>query len=194
MRAAIIIALSFLMIGCVLSKEERQNKRANRKLERLTDKYPQLVTNDTLRDTVTILVPEIKIDTFIQTNTDVSGVDSILNKFNDKLDSLTKVQVGDEIKYYITKRQVIEDTIIHNEDGVTVSIWQEDDLIRVKVEKPEEEHREVVENVVQRIQPAPIPKWKLFLSQVNQFAIPIIILLVILWAIIRIIKFYFTKK
>lgn len=194
MRKVILIAMSFLMIGCVLSKEERQNKRANRKLERLTDKYPQLLDKDTLRDTVTILVPEIEIDTFIQTNTDVSGVDSILNKFNDKLDSLTRIEVGDEIKYYITKRQVIEDTIIHKEDGVTVSIWQEDELIRVKVEKPEEEVTEVVENIVDVVRPAEIPKWKLFLQQVNQFAIPLIILLVILWGIIRVIKFYFTRK
>jgi len=193
MRNIIFILLAITLSGCILSKPERENRRANRKLEKLTDKYPQLVTKDTLRDTVTVILKEIKIDTFIQTSKDVSQVDSILLNFEDKLDSLTRIELGDEIKYYVTNRQVIEDTLLHTEDGVTVKVWQDGDLIRISVDKPEEVITEVIENIVDVIAPAPIPWYKTALSSVNRFAIPIAILILIIWVIIKVIRFYFVK-
>lgn len=194
MKATIIILLSILITSCALNKQERQDRRANRKLEKLTNKYPQLITKDTLIDTVKVLIPEIKIDTVIQTNQDVTEVDSILLSFEDKLDSLTRIQLGDEIKYYITKRQVIEDTLFYEEDGVTVKVYQEGDVIRVQVNKPESEVTEVVTNVVDTIKPVEIPWYKTLLSEVNRYAIPIAILVLLFWVIIRVIRFYTGKS
>ena len=42
---------------------QKKLKRANRKIEKLTIKYPELLQTDTLHDTVTIVTPSIKYDT-----------------------------------------------------------------------------------------------------------------------------------
>lgn len=187
----ILVGIALLVQGCALTKEERQNKRANRKLEHLTDKYPQLLEKDTIRDTV--IVDSIHIDTVFQTSQDVSGVDSILAKFNDKLDSVTSIKLGDEIKYYVTHRQVIEDTITHIEDGVTVKLWQDGDVIGISVHKPQETI--IKEIPVEVVRPAPDPPmWKQVLQQINQFTIPIIILLLLIYGAYRILKLFITKK
>lgn len=189
-------ALFLTLQGCLLTKTERQNKRANRKLERLTDKYPQLLEKDTLRDTVTVLVPEIKIDTFLQTSQDVSGVDSILLKFNDRLDSITALELGDNIKYYITNRQVIEDTVTHVEDGVTVKVWQEGDLIQISVHKPADEVTEVVEIPYEKVTRAPeLPWWKSTLVWLQKWGVAIGIIFLILWLLskaLTVIKKFYT--
>jgi len=182
-----------------LTKEERLNKRANKKLENLTAKFPQLLEKDTLRDTVTITVDQIKIDTVFSTSKDVSGVDSILANFSGQLDSLTALKLGDEIKYYVTNRQVLEDTMIHEEDGVIVKLWQEGDVIRISVFKPEEEITEVVEIPYDKIVQAPkLPWWKQLLNFLRRWGIVFGILALIIWSSIKvgraIIKFYSGGK
>ncbi len=95
-------------------------------------------------DTITIIdydtIPEVRIDTFVVVNDDVSGVDSILGSFKDKLDSVTHIQLGDEIKYYITNRKAIEDTINYwtKEDSIHVQIWESDRGIEFSVLKTKE--------------------------------------------------------
>lgn len=185
-------ALFLLLQGCLLTKDERQNRRANRKLDRLTEKYPQLLEKDTLRDT--ILIPEIKLDTFVQVNDDVSGVDSILLKFNERLDSVTSLQLGDEIKYYITNRQVIEDTLTHVEDGVTVKVWQDGDVIQISVHKPAEE--EVIEIPYEKVVRAPaLPWYKQVAVYLQKWGITFLILGLIVWLVLkglRVIKKLYT--
>ena len=194
-RMVALGAFLLLLQGCLLTKEERRNKRANRKLENLTAKYPQLLEKDTLRDTVLVQVPEIRIDTIIKTSQDVSGVDSILLRFNDRLDSVTALELGDHIKYYVTNRQVIEDTVTHYEDGVTVKIWQDGDFIRVSVYKPAEEIQEVVEIPYEKIKKAPpVPWWKATLMWLQRWGIVLSIIAIILWGakklITMLIKYY----
>lgn len=154
MRHLTILAAALLLTGCLLTKEQRQNRRANKKLDKLIDKYPQLLEEDTLRDTVTVTIEEIRIDTVVQMSQDVTGVDSILENFSHKLDSVTALQLGNDIKYYITKREVIEDTIVHQEDGVTVKLWQEGGVIQISVFKPQEEIKEEVVIPYEKVRPA----------------------------------------
>lgn len=156
-RYSIYLILVLITSSCILTKEQRLDRRANRKLERLTDKYPQLLVQDTIVDTVIVEVPEVKIDTVFKLSEDVSGVDSILHLFNDRLDSLTSQELSNEIKYYITNRQVIEDTIVHTEDGVTVKIWQEGNTVRYQVDKPAERIHQEVRIPYQKVQKAPAP-------------------------------------
>ena len=188
MRNIVFILLAIILSGCILSKPERENRRANRKLGKLTDKYTQLITKDTLIDTVTVIIEEVRIDTFIPINNDVSEIDSILLNFEDKLDSMTRIQLGDEIKYYVTNRQVLEDTLIHEEDGVTVTVWQENGLIRIKVDKPEETITEVVTNVVDTIGPVEIPWYKELMVIANKYALGIGLLLLLIWLVLKGLK------
>jgi hypothetical protein len=60
MKNISLIILSLFLISC-LPKELRQKKRCNKKLERLVEKCPQLLQKDTIRDTITIKVPELLI-------------------------------------------------------------------------------------------------------------------------------------
>lgn len=150
-RFSTIILSIILLSGCFLNKQERLDRRANRKLDRLTAKYPQLVQQDTLIDTVEVIVPEVRIDTVFNLSEDVTGVDTIFMRFNDRLDSITSRELTQQIKYYVTNRQVIDDTIVHTEDGVTVKIWQEGNTVRYQVDKPTERVLQEVRTPYRRV-------------------------------------------
>ncbi len=195
MRYVSIILLAFLLSGCgiFLSKEQRKNKKANRKLERLIERYPDLVSEDTLRDTVQVVVPEIRIDTVFEISKDVSGVDSILLGFNDKIDSLTALKLGNEIKYYITNRAVIEDTIYHEEDGIKIKIWQEGAVLRFTIDKPQEIIEKPVAIPFNKIAKIEENWFEKAVQFANKFGFLTILILIIIWGIKKLFS-TFVKK
>jgi len=85
MRNIVFILLAIILSGCILSKPERENRRANRKLGKLTDKYTQLITKDTLIDNVTVIIEEGRIDTYMPINNDVTEIDYNLLNFEDNI-------------------------------------------------------------------------------------------------------------
>lgn len=194
MRNLLLISMLFLVSSCGIlldGKSDRRLNRAERKLERLTTKFPELVQIDTLRDTVEVIVPKIDIDTFFTTNTDVSGVDSILNKFEGKIDSLTALKLGDEIKYYITKRQVIEDTLYFEEDGMMVKIWQEGEVIRTKMFKPEQIIEAPVEIPFDQIKPVEENWFEKSVSLTQRFGFMILMVFLIIIGVRKLWKLVF---
>lgn len=61
---ASLILLTVLFTACSIEQRfERKLRRAERKIEKLTLKYPQLLQKDTLRDTLTVKIPSIYHDT-----------------------------------------------------------------------------------------------------------------------------------
>ena len=110
-----------------------------KRLNRLVQKHPHLIQNDTIVIHDTFTIESTKFDTIIKTNQDLSGVDSVLNNFKNKLDSVTKVEMSKEIKYYITQRKSIEDTIKHFHKDLIVLIWEDENGINVNVEKPQQD-------------------------------------------------------
>lgn len=83
---AIYLALIILLVSC---SEARKFRRAEKKIYRLTQKYPDLLKKDTLHDTFSIVTPEIKYDTqFI----DKPGDTTYIN--NEKLE-IKYVRIGD---------------------------------------------------------------------------------------------------
>ena len=50
----LLLALSFISCNPFISKELRRKNKANRKLERLTNKFPELLTQDTIYNMVAI--------------------------------------------------------------------------------------------------------------------------------------------
>lgn len=134
--------ITAMLIGCSAEKE----------LARVLRRHPELALQDTIRDTVEVIVPEIDIETEIDLSDDVSGVDSILSVFGDKIDSLTALKLGTEIKYYISNRNVLaEDTVYYTEDGVSVKVWQQDGRLRFEMNKPAEVIQKPVAIPYQRI-------------------------------------------
>mgnify|MGYP005990442021 CR=1 FL=1 len=87
-----LLSLLILVIlsSCSLEKRiERKLRRAERKIEKLTIKYPSILKKDTLHDTVEVYTPLVQYDTsFIDTNRDTI----FINK--DRL-SIKYIRVGD---------------------------------------------------------------------------------------------------
>jgi hypothetical protein len=87
-----LLSLLILVIlsSCSLEKRiERRLRRAERKIEKLTIKYPSILKKDTLHDTIEVYTPLVQYDTsFIDTNRDTI----FINK--DRL-SIKYIRVGD---------------------------------------------------------------------------------------------------
>jgi len=63
----LIIALILILSSCSLEQRvEKKLRRAERKIEKLTILYPQLLKRDTINDTLQITIPQIEVDTFFQ--------------------------------------------------------------------------------------------------------------------------------
>jgi predicted RND superfamily exporter protein len=79
-----------ILSSCSLEKRiERRLRRAERKIEKLTIKYPSILKKDTLHDTIEVYTPLVQYDTsFIDTNRDTI----FINK--DRL-SIKYIRVGD---------------------------------------------------------------------------------------------------
>jgi len=79
-----------ILSSCSLEKRiEHRLRRAERKIEKLTIKYPSILKKDTLHDTIEVYTPLVQYDTsFIDTNRDTI----FINK--DRL-SIKYIRVGD---------------------------------------------------------------------------------------------------
>jgi len=86
----LICIFALLLSSCSLeSKMERKLRKAERKIEKLTIKYPKLLKRDTVQDTFSITIPSIKHDTaFIDTTSDTTYI------YRDKL-RIKYIRVGD---------------------------------------------------------------------------------------------------
>lgn len=63
----LIIALILILSSCSLEQRvEKKLRRAERKIEKLTILYPQLLKKDTVNDTIQITIPQVEVDTFFQ--------------------------------------------------------------------------------------------------------------------------------
>lgn len=121
--AVVAILTAFLFLsGC----------SAQKRLNRIVDKHPELVQVDT------ITIPEIKIDTFFSIDTqEVAGdIDSIFLEVPAECE-----EIKDDIITYIIDREILKDTVSYvrnvKNDSIDatlqVTIWQEEDKVRVDV-------------------------------------------------------------
>ena len=100
------VLLTVLLFNSCSVEQRMENKfrRAERKIEKLTIKYPKLLNKDTLRDTFNIISDRIEYDTSF---VDIPGDTTYLYK--DRL-RIKYVRVGDTV--YI-QGECRSDTIIH---------------------------------------------------------------------------------
>ena len=64
----LVIALILILSSCSLEhRVEKKLRRAERKIEKLTILYPQLLKKDTINDTIQITIPQVEVDTFFKT-------------------------------------------------------------------------------------------------------------------------------
>lgn len=119
-------------------------------------KCPNLLQVDTIIDTVQVIVPEIRVDTFFLANTDVSGVDSIVSMFKGEIDSLTALKLTERIKWYVKDRPCIIDTLDFEKYGVQVRVYQDGQEIRVFFYKPVEVIEKQIKIEVERVRIDPL--------------------------------------
>jgi len=85
-----LFLIAIILNSCSLEKRlESKLRRAERKIEKLTIKHPELLKRDTVQDTFSITIPLIKHDTaFIDTTSDTTYI------YKDKL-RIKYIRVGD---------------------------------------------------------------------------------------------------
>ena len=72
MKNKLIIILSILLLaGCVVP---RNYSRAKEKVDRIVNKFPEILQNDTIVLTDSIIIPEVKTDTITKINENDLGV------------------------------------------------------------------------------------------------------------------------
>lgn len=60
----LLIALILILSSCSLEhRMEKKFRRAERKIEKLTIRYPQLLKKDTINDTIEITIEQVQVDT-----------------------------------------------------------------------------------------------------------------------------------
>jgi len=63
----LVTALILILSSCSLEQRvEKKLRRAERKIEKLTILYPQLLKRDTINDTIQITIPQVEVDTIFQ--------------------------------------------------------------------------------------------------------------------------------
>jgi len=146
MRYILIILSLLILTGCnpFISKELRRKNKANRKLERLTNKYPELLTQDTIYNMVAIEAVKVEIDSFIVIQKDTAIIDSLVNLIENK-------ETRKVIKEYITNYVPFKDTTIHLIDGFKVSFYAVGGNIHYTIDKPSETLKKKVRTLVPKV-------------------------------------------
>jgi hypothetical protein len=164
MKNLIIIFLAFSFISCnpFVSKELRRKKKCNRKLERVVKKCPELLSNDTIRDTVEVLIPEVRIDSFITIVKDTAEIDSLVSLIQDP-------GVREVIRKYITEYIPFKDTITHLIDGYTFRFYADGKNIRYEVDKPAELIKKETEVIIPIVKPVELTTVELILDFFSRF-------------------------
>jgi hypothetical protein len=156
-----LLALTFVSCNPFISKDLRKKKRCNKKLERVVNRCPELLNNDTIIDTVIIEVPKVEIDSFIVVKKDTAEIDSLVNLIKNK-------KTREVIREYITKYVPFKDTVIHLVDGYKVSFYSKGGNIHYSIDKPVEVikiENEVIVPVIKPIELTTIEKIINFFSR-----------------------------
>lgn len=139
-----------------ISKDLRRKNKCNRKIDKVNDRYdrktkkiaiycPEILHKDTIRDTLRIEIPKLRIDSFIVIQKDTAEIDSLLNLIASK-------KTRTVIKKYITNYVPLKDTIIHEIEGYTFKFFNSGGNIAYRVEKPLEVIETTSEVVIEDIQ------------------------------------------
>ena len=88
----LLIGLLLILSSCSLEhRMEKKFRRAERKIEKLTIRYPELLKKDTINDTIKITTQEVKVDTIFN-----SADGDTVTLFKDKL-RIQYVRQGDTV-------------------------------------------------------------------------------------------------
>lgn len=189
MRYLTIILSIIILSSCsgLRSKEHRRKRKCNRKLERVIRKCPELLNQDTIRDTVVFNIPEVRIDSFISIERDTAVIDSLLGLIRNK-----KAKAA--VKEFFTKYVPIKDTIIHEIDGYTFRFFNSGGNIGYSVKRPEKVVEIPTETIIDVVKPVELTTGQKIIDFIWQFWWLILIGILSFIFLIWIIRRLFPKK
>ena len=180
----ILLAISFVSCNPFISKELRRKKKCNRKLERVIDKCPELLNQDTIIDTIEVFIPEVKIDSFFVIEKDSNEIDSLVNLIRNK-------KTREIIRQYIYKYVPLKDTIIQLADGYTIKYYSADGNIHYSIEKPSQTLKIENETIIDIIKPVELTTMEKILDFLSRFWWWIVIGLIVFFGLRFIKKQFF---
>lgn len=198
MRNLLIILLAILFASCnpLITKELRDKNKCNRKVNRELKRHkkkvakiaitcPAILSQDTIRDTVSVEVPKIEIDSFLVIQRDTNEIDSLVNLIKNN-------KTREIIREYVMRYVPIKDTVIHLTDGFTIKFWSKDGKINYTIDKEEEILEVPTETIIEKAKPIPLTFWEKAINATKRFYWWGIIL-VILYFIYRIGNFFVKR-
>lgn len=199
MKRILIILLTITFASCspFISKGLRKKNKCNRKVERINTNYqkkiiklsyscPEALIKDTIRDTLTIEIPEVKIDTFFIIQKDTAEIDSLLNLIKNK-------KTRSVVKEYITNYIPLKDTITHEIDGYTFKFFNHNGNIGYSVDRPAEIIEKASEIVISRIEKIELTLWEKIMNLLNGFWWWILISFIVFMLLLFLYKRLFLK-
>lgn len=166
MKKLTIVLLSIFFVSCnpFVSKELRRKNKCNRKVSREIKRHdkkirkiaincPDILVQDTIRDTVKVEVPKVEIRDSIQFVRDTSEIDSLVRLIKNK-------KTREVIRKYITEYIPIPDTVIHLSDGYTIKVWSDKGNMHYSVDKPAEDIEIPIETIITTPKPIELTLWE----------------------------------
>ena len=169
----LIVVCSIELFSCNINKDLRKQEKCNKKLEKLVEKCPNLVQLDTIRDTITVIVPKIEIkDSF------TVRVDTL---------ELLKYTTKDQIKYVVKSIQI--DTLI-NDSLYRLQISLSNGVLYYTIVIHERIIEKPTETITRSVRPIKLSLWERFLISVGGGIKLIVVVFILLLLIVLFWKIF----
>ena len=191
----IILTLAVMASSCnpLISKDLRRKNKCNRKVERELKRHkkkiakiaidcPEIMHSDTIRDTIEVFIPEVRLDSFLIIEKDTAMIDSLFGLIENN-------ETREVIREYFTKYIPIKDTVTHLMDGYTIKFWATDGKINYTVDKPEEIIEAPVEIIIEKVKAIELAWYEKLMNNLSRPFVWIVVF-VILFILYRILKKY----
>jgi len=180
----LIVVCSIELFSCNINKDLRKQEKCNKKLEKLVEKCPNLVQLDTIRDTVTVIVPEILIKDSLILSVDTVALDSLLKEYNILLSKKDKIKFIETFRNSITIDTLILDSLYKLQISLFNGVLSYNIVIHERlIEKP-------TETITQSVRPIKLSLWERFLISVGGGIKLIVVVFILLLLIVLFWKIF----
>lgn len=183
MKRTLPISVIVLIVICTscspfISKDLRRKNKINRKIERLTKRFPEALKTDTITKTVNVEVPKIQVDSVIIIEPDTMWLSEIKND-----------TIREFVRSKVVNAMPFKDTITHVIDGITFKFFPDEyGNIRYSVTKPKEIIKQDVKIEQQTVQKIKLSLFEQLLTYLGSW-IWLGVVLFVIWLLFRLVKY-----
>ena len=174
---AIVLIVIFTSCNPFISKELRRKNKINRKIERLTKRFPEALKTDTIEKIVEVEVPKIQIDSVIIIEPDTMWLSEIKND-----------TIREFVRSKVVNAMPFKDTIVHIIDNITFKFFPDAyGNIRYSVTKPPEVIIKEIEIERKTVQKVKLSIFEQLLTYLGSW-IWLGVILFVIWLLFRLFK------